>query len=274
MPYERIRGYDIYYEDHGGGEVIVLLHHGFGCTRMWKGIYPGLVAAGYRVILYDRRGYGRSQRGEDYWDFYVSERFRPAQVGELLGLKEALGLESFHLVGQCEGGVLAVDYTLDYPEHVRTLAISSTQCFSTRTMVEFNREKFPKTFAELDPSMRGKFIEWHGPEYAEPHFNLFRVRGGAYGVGVFDLRPLLPSIGHPALVLYPDRSFLFDVEQGVAFYRHLPRGELSVLPKCGHNTYEQRPSEYVREILDFLGRQKGRDREREEGLLKATCVND
>jgi pimeloyl-ACP methyl ester carboxylesterase len=43
-----------------------------------------------------------------------------------------------------------------------------------------------------------------------------------------------------------------DVEQAVAFYRHLSRGELAVFPKCGHNTYEQRPEDYIRTILDFI----------------------
>jgi pimeloyl-ACP methyl ester carboxylesterase len=58
----------------------------------------------------------------------------------------------------------------------------------------------------------------------------------------------------PALVLYPDRSFLFDVEQGVTLYRHLPKGELAILPNCGHNTYEEQPEEYIRIILSFLKR--------------------
>jgi pimeloyl-ACP methyl ester carboxylesterase len=53
----------------------------------------------------------------------------------------------------------------------------------------------------------------------------------------------------PALVLFSDRSHFFDVGQGVEFYRHLVDGELAVLPKCGHNTYEQQPEEYVRHIL-------------------------
>jgi len=69
-----------------------------------------------------------------------------------------------------------------------------------------------------------------------------------------DLRPHLPSVTCPTLVLYPDRSILFEVEQAVAFYRHLPRGELAVLPRCGHNTYEDRPGEYIRHVLDFLDR--------------------
>ncbi len=273
MPFETIRGFRIYYEDHGCGEAIVLLHHGFGCTRMWKEIYPPLLDRGYRVVMYDRRGFGRSEKGEDFEAFYVGSDLRAAGVGELAGLKEALEIDSFHLVGQCEGGVLAVDYALDYPEHVRSLTISSTQCFSRVSMPEFNREKFPKTFRELDPGLRDKLSKWHGEEHAEPFFNLFRIHGGAYGTGFFDLRPLLPSVSRPGLVIYPDRSFLFDVEQGVAFYRLLPSGELAVLPKCGHNTYEQRPAEYVEAVLAFLDRHREQEDLPEPPPLNATCVH-
>jgi pimeloyl-ACP methyl ester carboxylesterase len=84
---------------------------------------------------------------------------------------------------------------------------------------------------------------------------------------------LLPSVQCPALVLYPDRSFLFDVEQGVAFYRGLPRGELAVLPKCGHNTYEQRPLAYAREILEFLDRHGDESEADGSSSLTATCIH-
>jgi pimeloyl-ACP methyl ester carboxylesterase len=273
MPFETIRGFRIYYEDHGKGETILLLHHGFGCTRIWKEIRPPLVNRGYRVVMYDRRGFGRSEKGEDFADFYVSRGLRAAGVKEMAGIKEALGLDSFHLVGQCEGGVLAVDYALDFPEHVKSIMISSTQCYSRVSMPEFNREKFPKTFRELDPGLRKKLIDWHGEDHAEPFFDLFRIHGGAYGTGFFDLRPLLPSVSRPCLVLYPDRSFLFEVEQGVEFYRHLPAGELAVLPGCGHNTYEQRPAEYVQALLAFLERYRGRTEASEGPALEATCVH-
>jgi len=58
----------------------------------------------------------------------------------------------------------------------------------------------------------------------------------------------------PSLVIYPDRSFIFEVEQGLAFYRHLLYGELMVLPNCGHNTYEERRAEYIQAVLDFYAR--------------------
>ena len=232
----------------------LLLHHGFGCPQMWKEIYPGLVSSGYRVIMYDRRGYGRSERGSDFKAFYVSVRFRPESVKELELLLDALALDKVYLVGQCEGGVVAVDFAAKFPNRVLSLVTSRTQCFSEMPMTEFNAMKFTKKFAELDDDLKNKLLDWHGEKYAEPFFKQFVRYGGAYGKDVFDLKPVLLEVTCPALVLYPDRSFLFDVEQGVAFHKHLTGGELAVLPRCGHNTYEQQPQEYVRHLLNFLAR--------------------
>ncbi len=256
MPYLNVNGTNCYYEIHGEGETVLLLHHGFGCTRIWKEIYPELVDEGYRVVMYDRRGYGRSEEGPDFDRFYVSPGFRAEGIKELETLRKMLDLESFHLVGQCEGGVVAVDYTTRYPKHVHSVSISSTQCYNPTPMPQWNRKMFPKPYRELAPELREKLASWHGKERAPAFFEMFRDRGGSYGTGVFDLRPILPAVTCPVLVLYPDRSALFDVEQGVALYRHLPNSELAVLPKCGHNTYENQPREYVRNILSFFERQK------------------
>ncbi len=55
MPMMRLNGVECYYEVQGEGEPIVFLHHGFGCTKMWKEIVPAAVRAGYQAVLYDRR---------------------------------------------------------------------------------------------------------------------------------------------------------------------------------------------------------------------------
>lgn len=254
MPHAKINGFNLYYEVHGDGEPVMLLHHGFGCTRIWKEIGLALVDAGYKIVMYDRRGYGRSEKGHDFPSFYVSDQFRSESVSDLALLKETLGIGSCHMIGQCEGGVVAVDYTVAYPEQVKSVMISSTQCYSKVTMVELNAEKFPKAFREMEPEMKEKLIEWHGAEYAEPFFDQFRLFGGAYGKDFFDLRPQLQEVECPFFILYPDRSWIFDVEQGLGFYRSVPNGELAVLPRCGHNTYEHEPEEYVRQVLNFYTR--------------------
>lgn len=257
MPFTETNGLKTYYEIHGNrkdGNTVVLLHHGFGCTKMWKDIYPALVEEGYRVIMYDRRGYGQSERGKNFRKFYESDRFRTESAEELARLRETLDLDSFHIIGQCEGGVVGADYSARYPDYVLSFVTSSTQCYSNVPMSELNSQKFPKSFRDLSQELRTKLIEWHGKDYAESSYNMFRTYGGAYGKGFFDLRDVLQTVQCPTLVLYPDRSFIFDVEQAVAFYHSLPMGELVVLPNCGHNTYEDQPEEYIRFVLSFFKR--------------------
>ncbi len=255
MPYITIKGLKIYHEVMGEGEPIVLLHHGFGCTKMWKDIAPSLADAGYKVIVYDRRGYGRSDEGENFEGFYRGNSFRKESVDELYTLINQLGLDKIHLVGQCEGGVIAAYFAAKYPERVISMVMSSTLCYSGITIEEFNRMKFPRDFRKLDRELQEKFLEWHGKR-AERLYRMFSTFGGAYGKGVFDLRETLKKVKCHTLVIYPDRSSLFDVEQGVMLYRNLPKGELCVFPKCGHNTYEQKPKEYVEQVLRFLERVK------------------
>ncbi len=270
MPFHDRQGLGVYYEEYGQGPAVVLLHHGFASSEMWRGLLPSLVQAGHRVLMYDRRGYGRSQEGPGFREFYFSDGFRPAMVEELHELTQALGMDRLHLVGQCEGGVVALDYAARFPGRVKSLVVASTLCHSPKAIPECNREKFPLAFHELDEKVRRKMIAWQGQDQAERRFELFRYQGGAYGTGVFDLRPLLPSVPQRALIIYPDRSALFEVEQAVAFYRGLPNAELAVIPACGHNTYEQKPREYLGLVLDFLGR-----REHGEASAKhciATCA--
>ncbi|MCB2225720.1 MAG: alpha/beta hydrolase [Desulfarculaceae bacterium] len=257
MAWLELEGRRVFYEDHGQGPTVILLHHGFSSLEMWRGVLPHLVMAGHRVVLYDRRGYGQSDEGAGFREFYFSDEFRPAAVAELAGVMDALGLQSAHLIGQCEGGVVALDAAATRPELVKSLCAASTQCFAPTPMVEFNRAAFPKPFTELDQAIKDKMIKWQGPDKAEERFELFRYKGGAYGCDEFDLRPMLPGVAAPALVLYPDRSALFPVEQGVAMYRGLPRGELAVIPSCGHNSYDNRPQDYLRTVLGFLQRQEG-----------------
>jgi pimeloyl-ACP methyl ester carboxylesterase len=255
MSFAEINQINLYYEIQGFGEYVMFLHHGFGCTKIWSNIIPLFAKSNFTAIAYDRRGFGRSEEGSGFMDFYVSDAVRPYSVDELESLRNHLGVDSFHLVGQCEGGVLAFDYAAKYPERVKTVSISSTLCYSTVTMEEFNAAKFVKAFQELNPAMQEKLVFWHGSK-AQPFFEQFRSFGGEYGKGFFDLRPVLRTVGHPSLILYPDRSFLFEVEQGVAFYRELPNADLAVMPNCGHNTYDENPEMYAALIMQFINRNK------------------
>ena len=53
---------EIHYEDHGSGKPVVLIHGWPLSGRAWESQVPALIAAGYRVITYDRRGFGKSSQ--------------------------------------------------------------------------------------------------------------------------------------------------------------------------------------------------------------------
>jgi pimeloyl-ACP methyl ester carboxylesterase len=82
---------DIYYEDQGSGPTVVLVHGWPFDSRSWEPQVPALLAAGYRVITYDRRGFGRSSRPSTGYDFDTLA----ADLGTLLSeldLRDAVGV--------------------------------------------------------------------------------------------------------------------------------------------------------------------------------------
>jgi len=258
MPYAKNGDINIYYEIHGQGEPLVLVHHGTGSTKMWEHLLPGF-ADRYKVILYDRIGFGRSDK-TDFRNYYKSEQYTANSVRELSALLEYLDIESkVYILGQCEGGVIVFHFAAQNPDIVKAVAVSSTMCCSkagTSQPSQPSDSKILPSFEEAPPVFREKLIHWQGETYAPEFFSLFVEGGGVYGTGSepFDLRDTLKNVQCPALVLYPDRSRLFDVEQAVLMYRSLPQGELAVLPNCGHNTYATQPEEYQRIILSFFAR--------------------
>ncbi len=255
MPTITIDGLDTYYEIHGEGETIVLLHNGFSCGMMWEEIVPLLVSEGFEVLLYDRRGFGRSDGGSDFAGDYIDANFRQTSVAAMHTLLTRLKIDHFHIVGQCEGGVIAVDYAVRFPNRVLTVTTASTMCHSVVSMEEFNRRKLPASFDDLEPALQKKYSRWHGAQRGAVFYNICAQGGGCYGQsGFFDLRPEIEKLPMPTLVMYPDRGYFFDVEQGIAFYRHLTRGELLVFPKCGHNIFEHYPELYAQQVVTFIRR--------------------
>ena len=103
-------GARLYSEAEGDGDPLLLIHGGLGSLRMWDGVVPAL-AARYRVLRYDTRGWGRSET-EDV-------EFRDHD--DAAAVLDHFGVESAFVVGQSRGGMFALDLALDRPERVRAL---------------------------------------------------------------------------------------------------------------------------------------------------------
>jgi pimeloyl-ACP methyl ester carboxylesterase len=103
----------LYYETTGSGdETVVLVHDGLVHGDIWDNQFP-VFGERYRVIRYDRRGYGRSPKPEKPY----------SSVDDLLRVFAFLEIDRAVLVGMSAGGGLIVDFTLEYPDKVSALVV-------------------------------------------------------------------------------------------------------------------------------------------------------
>lgn len=115
--YVPVRGLRYYYEIHGEGEPLLLLHGGLGSISMFGPLLPAL-AESRRVIAVDLQGHGRTELGE-----------RPIRMPEIAddmaALLAALGVERVDVLGYSFGGGVAFRLALQHPERVRRAALVS-----------------------------------------------------------------------------------------------------------------------------------------------------
>jgi non-heme chloroperoxidase len=98
---------ELYFEDHGTGDPVVLIHAWPMSSRVWEAQVPALVDAGHRVIAYDRRGFGASSQPWEGYDY-------DTLTADLHALVEHLDLRGATLVGYSMGGGEVVRYISTY----------------------------------------------------------------------------------------------------------------------------------------------------------------
>jgi non-heme chloroperoxidase len=107
---------ELYYEDHGSGKPVVLIHGWPLSSASWERQTAALIAAGYRVITYDRRGFGKSSQPTDGYDYDTLAK-------DTWSLLEALDLKDATLVGFSMGGGEVARYLGKYNEGRVTKAV-------------------------------------------------------------------------------------------------------------------------------------------------------
>jgi pimeloyl-ACP methyl ester carboxylesterase len=116
--YAEVNGLHLYYEVHGSGRPLVLLHGGLASGEMFGPVIPALVAGGHQVIAPDLQGHGRT-----------ADVDRPIDVrlmaDDIAALIRHLGLDKPDLVGYSLGGGVALQTAVKHPELVRKLVVVS-----------------------------------------------------------------------------------------------------------------------------------------------------
>ena len=110
MPYitkETDKNFNLYYEDFGSGQPIILIHGWPLSGKSWELQVPALLEAGYRVITYDRKGFGKSQPTLGNYDYN-------SLADDLLELISQLDLQNVVLVGFSMGGGEVILFLTNY----------------------------------------------------------------------------------------------------------------------------------------------------------------
>lgn len=138
----------IYYTDYGTGKPIILIHGWPLSNEMWEYQINDLVNSGHRVIAYDRRGFGKSSKPWDGYDY-------DTMTDDLKALIDQLKLEDITLIGFSMGGGEVVRYFSKYGGKgvTKVVLISSITPFMLKT--ESNPEGVPEeAFAEMTKNMK------------------------------------------------------------------------------------------------------------------------
>jgi len=276
-----VGGFRIYYRSEGEPSrgTVLGLHGGPGSSYDMLAPLFDLARAGYRVILYDQSGGGKSQRLKDP-ALYSIERY----VEEVEGVRKALKLGRVHLYGLSWGGMLAQAYALKYQENLQSLILSGTTSSIPIWMAEMER-----LFQALPADVRkavtkcegegdfqnpeylaaiGKFYHLHMclldpmPEtlkYVFENFslpvvntmmgpNLVAVSGN---MRYWDVTDKLGTLKVPCLIVCGDKDFLTPKLHEL-LHRRIRRSKLVVMKGASHCSIWEAREAYIRHIADFL----------------------
>ena len=245
----------LFYQEHGAGDPLLLLHGGLESSAIWAGVVP-LLATRFRVIASDSRGHGRSTNPGGHLSYRQL-------ADDTVAFIAALGLQCPAIVGWSDGGQVTLEIGLRYPDVARTLitggavinfgqefqrsvrdlfGIDATGTVDIRHVEAALGEKLSH-FRSLHASTEG---QWHVFLAQTAHMWLEYP-----GLSETDFS----HIAAPTLVIAGDRDEFVPVEVAAAMYRMLPSAALAICPSANHGLPETHSAWFAQTILDFLGHQ-------------------
>lgn len=265
---------DLYYEDHGAGKPVVLIHGYPLSGASWEKQVPVLLASGHRVITYDRRGFGRSSQpttGYDYDTF----------AEDLRKLVTTLELRDFALVGFSMGGGEVARYLGKYgsqgvskavfiasvppyllkgsdnPEGVDLSVFQGIEKAVAADRYAFFTEFF-KNFYNTDVLL-GKRVS---DQAVHASWNLAAGASATASLACVatwytDFRKDLPRVEVPTLVVHGDADRILPITASGLRTAKLIKGARMVVVEGGPHAITWTHADKVNpELLDFLGREK------------------
>ena len=234
-------GARIWYAAYGSGSPVILLHGGLGHSGNWGYQVPALVESGYRAILLDSRGHGRSTRDERPYSYEL-------MAADVLAMMDSLSIEKASFVGWSDGACTALVLASNAPERVAGVFFfacnmdpSGTKEFVLTPIVQrcFNRHVKDYTRLSTTPDRFDEFSEAVGlmqrtqPDYSAEDLAQIRV---------------------PVAIVHSEHDEFIKREHAEYLARSIPDAEFIYLPGVSHFAPLQRPEQFNNVMLAFLGK--------------------
>ena len=249
--------------DSGSGTPVVFIH-GFGASMYgWRHQLPAVLAAGYRVVAFDNRGFGFSDK--------PSHGYSNAAYARLVvALLDSLGISSAVLVGHSMGGAIAAEVAIAHPDRVRGMVLIDAAGYGFHWPGVLKVARWPFIGA-VATAFRGRWItgrilrstyadpgkvteadvdQYYAP-VPTPQFSK-ALRGVLREFRFDSLRGRLAGVQAPTLILWGNADRWISLSDGARFAHELPRSEFVMLERTGHDGPEESPEQVNPVLLAFL----------------------
>lgn len=228
-------------ETHPTGPEVVLLHGLSGSGRWWARNLTAL-ADHHRLLIPDLVGYGRTPLVGRVPEL-------PVMADLLAAWLDALELDRVDLVGHSMGGQVAVHFATRHPSRLRRLVLVDAagipRPITPRYVARFALEIAP-LWRWGDPSFLPVIV---GDAWTAGPRTLFR---SIYHILRDDVRPLLPRITAPTLIVWGELDSWVPVEHALEMRRTIPNASLVILRRAAHMPMVDRPEAFNRLVIRFL----------------------
>jgi len=254
--YTELPGVKLWFTDTSGtGVPLVLLHANTGTSAVWASQVTSFSRAGYRVIAFDRRGWGKSTANS-------ATGPQPGSIaGDLDALADYLKLDKFHLLGVAGGGFAALDYASWRPERLRSLVIgASTGQVTDKEVADFiarievpGIRKLPAVYREVGPSYRGANPDGT-KRWTEIDEHARQPEASGQPLRTPNTFAKIATIPTPTLIIAADADLLAPPALMRIWAAHVKNHEWAVVPDAGHAIAWEQPDVFNEKVLEFVRR--------------------
>jgi pimeloyl-ACP methyl ester carboxylesterase len=240
VSYVDANGVHTYYEEHGSGDPLLLLHGGLADASGFALQTPAF-AERYRVIVPDRRGHGQTPDVEGPISYDL-------MADDTIAFMDAAGTGPGHLVGWSDGGDVGLIIAIKRPDLVRTLVLMGANFSADGLTPEAAATFKPDSDTSMIPAMRDMWSE-HAvdPDRFEAVLEKMMHCWFDYAIPPADLA----RIAAPSLVMVGDDD-ITRFEHTIELFEAIPDAQLAVIPGASHLAPIEKPELVNQLVLDFL----------------------